>query len=190
MGRYVRIVLTTISSSHWWRVGELEVYGLPDWYAFTSGAGLDNGSHTFSSFYLGTAGVQTVTIRDLNDPTLTDNLTTTVQAGLVDPNLSQISVTGPHRADGVDTATIAVTVTDVFGNKLPGKTVWIAVSGAGNVISGSPGSTDVNGVLTATLTSTQAEAKTVYGIIVDGTQRQLDGLEKIIQPLVLQDVRH
>jgi len=90
--------------------------------------------------------------------------------GEVDPSVSQVQATSPHRADGVDAATIAVTVTDSLGNGLPDQTVWVVVGGTENVIDSSPGNTDANGVFTATLTSTRAEAKAIHVLVGDGLQ--------------------
>ncbi|MEW6071427.1 MAG: Ig-like domain-containing protein [Planctomycetota bacterium] len=64
-------------------------------------------------------------------------------------------------ADGVELSTITVTVRDANGNPVPGRTVQIAATGAGNAIGQPPGLTDAAGVALATLASTVAETKTV-----------------------------
>jgi Invasin, domain 3/Bacterial Ig-like domain (group 1)/Bacterial surface protein, Ig-like domain len=71
-------------------------------------------------------------------------------------------------ADGVSASTITVTAKDGSGNPLPGKTVALAVSGSGNILTQPSSTTDVNGQITATLESTVAEAKTIT-VTVDGT---------------------
>jgi hypothetical protein len=71
-------------------------------------------------------------------------------------------------ADGVSASTITVTAKDGSGNPLSGKTVALAVSGSGNVLTQPSSTTDVNGQITATLKSTVAETKTIT-VTVDGT---------------------
>ena len=71
-------------------------------------------------------------------------------------------------ADGVSTSTITVTAKDGGGNLLSGKTVALAVSGSGNILTQSNSTTDVNGQITATLASTVAQTKTIT-VTVDGT---------------------
>jgi adhesin/invasin len=71
-------------------------------------------------------------------------------------------------ADGTDFTTVTVTVKDRFGNPVPGQTVTVAATGSNNVLNPNGGSTGANGLFTATLSSTRAEAKTVSAT-VNGT---------------------
>ncbi|HXI71061.1 MAG TPA: invasin domain 3-containing protein [Verrucomicrobiae bacterium] len=71
-------------------------------------------------------------------------------------------------ADGVSTSTVTVTAKDGGGNLLSGKTVALAVSGSGNILTQPSPTTDVNGQITATLASTVAQTKTIT-VTVDGT---------------------
>ena len=71
-------------------------------------------------------------------------------------------------ADGVSASTITVTAKDGSGNLLSGKTVALAVSGSGNILTQPSSTTDVNGQITATLQSTVAGTKTIT-VTVDGT---------------------
>jgi hypothetical protein len=71
-------------------------------------------------------------------------------------------------ADGVATSTITVTAKDGSGNALSGKTVALAISGSGNILTQPSATTDVNGQITATLQSTVAGTKTIT-VTVDGT---------------------
>jgi len=70
---------------------------------------------------------------------------------------------GPDQvtADGVSTTNITATARDGQGNPIAGAAVTLAVSGSGNTLSLSSGSTDANGVLLATLASTTAGTKTI-----------------------------
>ncbi len=84
---------------------------------------------------------------------------------------NSIAVANPNVnlvADGVSASTITVTAKDGSGNPLSGKSVTLAATGSGNILT-QPGSpTDANGQVTATLKSTVAETKTIT-VTVDGT---------------------
>jgi len=64
-------------------------------------------------------------------------------------------------ADGVDSATITVTVRDGLGNVIPGIAVSIAASGSNNTITQPVSPTDGSGVATGSIASTRAETKTL-----------------------------
>jgi hypothetical protein len=64
-------------------------------------------------------------------------------------------------ASGSDSTTLTATVVDSFGNPVPKTPVAFAISGSGNQLAPTAGITDGDGRVTATLTSTRAEAKTV-----------------------------
>ena len=75
-------------------------------------------------------------------------------AGAVSPSQSSIAITGPHRADGVDAATVSVTLRDEAGNPLPGVRVVLRVDGKALTVSGPSAPTDSDGLATARITST------------------------------------
>ncbi|HVE83687.1 MAG TPA: Ig-like domain-containing protein, partial [Myxococcales bacterium] len=64
-------------------------------------------------------------------------------------------------ADGVTTTTLALSMEDVNGNKIPGLGVTLSSTGSANTFSRTTGTTDATGAFTATLKSTRAELKTV-----------------------------
>ncbi|HEX8706371.1 MAG TPA: FG-GAP-like repeat-containing protein [Myxococcaceae bacterium] len=92
-----------------------------------------------------------------------------VAADTVSALVSTVEVSKtPVMADGTDSTTLIVTVQDRFSNPVAGQTVGLAVSGNSNTLSANSGTTDANGVFTATLRSTRAEVKTVDAT-VNGT---------------------
>jgi adhesin/invasin len=64
-------------------------------------------------------------------------------------------------ADGTSTTTLTVTLTDANGNAVSDQLVTLSATGSANTFSPPTGSTDANGVFTATLSSTRAEPKVV-----------------------------
>ncbi|HKT60913.1 MAG TPA: Ig-like domain-containing protein [Gemmatimonadales bacterium] len=78
------------------------------------------------------------------------------------PSASQSSVTvAPDTVLVGATSTITVTVRDASGTALAGVSVTADATGSGNTITGSPGTTGADGVVTFTISSTTAEAKTI-----------------------------
>jgi hypothetical protein len=65
------------------------------------------------------------------------------------------------RANGQESVSITVTVLQADGKPLAGRTVTVAVSGEGNTVTQSAGTTDPQGVALATVKSTLAGVKTV-----------------------------
>lgn len=80
--------------------------------------------------------------------------------GNVDASKSTFAVTpdGTVTADGVDSATIEVTVRDVSENVISGKTVSLVQGTASSAITIVNDTTDANGVATFTVSSTKAES--------------------------------
>ena len=68
-------------------------------------------------------------------------------------------------ADGLTPATVTVTVVDAGGNPLVGQTVNLNVSGSASFLLDTTGTTDMNGQVVTTLTSTVAEPKIVTALI-------------------------
>jgi hypothetical protein len=64
-------------------------------------------------------------------------------------------------SNGTGAATVTVTVRDASGTALQGIAVTISVSGSGNTIIQPAGTTNAQGVATASFSSTKAESKTV-----------------------------
>ena len=98
--------------------------------AFTFGVG-DQGQHTFANeLRFLTAGVQTLTVKDVASPTKQGAAVVTVTGGGLDAGVSLVSA-APDTIDANGTATATVTVTplDAFENLLgPGQTVVITAS--------------------------------------------------------------
>jgi hypothetical protein len=84
------------------------------------------------------------------------------------PSSSQSSVTAspsPITASkGASASTITVTVRDAFGNAVSGVTVVLSATGTGNTLTPS-GTTDGNGEMTGTLSSTDAGTKTITATV-------------------------
>jgi hypothetical protein len=72
------------------------------------------------------------------------------------------------RANGVDEATILVTVRDVNGNPVAGQTVELSATGKSVDLSQPAAPTDASGRATGTLSTTVAEKKTVSAVIDPG----------------------
>ncbi|MBN1485369.1 MAG: Ig-like domain-containing protein, partial [Chloroflexia bacterium] len=139
---------------------------LPADYTF-SGPGGDNGEHTFTGLVLRSAGLQGLSVTDQENGSLSDNVSIQVLPGALDLGLCRLSATGPHRADGLETSTIWVTATDSLGNGISGLQVWVAASGQENVLSGVPGTSNANGVFSASLSSARPEAKELRVLLGD-----------------------
>ncbi|KFE62909.1 Ig-like domain-containing protein [Hyalangium minutum] len=69
------------------------------------------------------------------------------------------------RADGVDRATITVTVRDSTGKPLSGRTVIVEVPGEGASVTQPAGATNASGVTTASVTSSQAGSRQVIASV-------------------------
>jgi len=66
---------------------------------------------------------------------------------------------------GSSASTLTVTALDAMGNPVPGATVALDASGAGNTLTQQAATTDASGKVTGTLSSTKAETKTVSAIL-------------------------
>lgn len=87
-----------------------------------------------------------------------------VTAGDPDPGMSTLVAMPASVTVGMMT-TLTLTVRDVAGNALSSRMVSWSVSGGGNVLTPSGPATGGNGVVTATLSSSVAETKTVTATI-------------------------
>jgi hypothetical protein len=78
------------------------------------------------------------------------------------PDASQSSVSvDPATVPAGAASTITVTVRDATGTPLGGRSVSVDASGSDNTITGSPGTTGADGVVTFTISSATAEQKTI-----------------------------
>ena len=82
----------------------------------------------------------------------------------VDALQSAVEVAPTTIAAGAAGATITVTVRDGTGTAISGAAVSLAATGTGNTLSPTTATSDANGVVTATLSSTIAETKTISAI--------------------------
>ncbi|PYO40908.1 MAG: hypothetical protein DMD33_16090 [Gemmatimonadetes bacterium] len=84
------------------------------------------------------------------------------------PSSSRSSVTAAPSpitaSNGASASTITVTVLDEFGNAVSGAPVTLSATGTGNALTPS-GTTDGNGVMTGTLSSTGAGTKTITATV-------------------------
>ena len=93
----------------------------------------------------------------------------TATAGAVDPDASFLTASpSTVLADGQSRTTLTVTLTDKFGNPIPGSPVTLNSSGSNNIFQQPQNTTDSSGKVTATLASTSAEIKTVSARIIGG----------------------
>ena len=119
----------------------------------------DLGSPTNGKTYTATASV---TDSAGNKATAADNVTAEIVAGSPSAATSTIAASwGTVTADGVQTTTLMVTVEDAFGNPVAGQNVTLSASGSGNTFTPISGTSDANGMFTATLASTLAQTETV-----------------------------
>jgi hypothetical protein len=125
------------------------------------------GHATLTTWTLGTtAGANTVTATStgLTGSPITFSVAGT--AGPVSASQSTVTASSPITASaGSSQSTITVTAMDANGNVISGATVVLGATGSNNTVTGSGGSTNSSGVLTATLSSTTAESKTVSATI-------------------------
>ncbi|MGH7614950.1 MAG: beta strand repeat-containing protein [Gemmatimonadales bacterium] len=112
------------------------------------------------------AGSKTVTAV-AGGVTLNQQPVVTVNAGSPDAGQSTVAASPSSIPVSTGTSNITVTVKDAFGNPVNGSSVVLAATGTGNTLSGG-GLTNPSGVATGTISSTDAESKTVSAT-ADGT---------------------
>ena len=87
---------------------------------------------------------------------------------------STVSVDPNNFPAGTGSSTITVTVKDAGGKRLAGVAVTATSSGTGNQFTGTPATTDANGVATFSFSSTVAEIKTITvtagGVVLGDTE--------------------
>ncbi len=131
---------------------------LPGDYTFT-GSGGDLGTATFD-VTLVTAGSQTVTATDTSDGTITGSGTTIVSPA---PAASLALTQDTSDLTSGASRSIVATVTDGFGNPVPGETVDLAKTAGTGSVSGLPSSpiTNGSGVASHSVTGTTAGPVTI-----------------------------
>lgn len=81
-------------------------------------------------------------------------------AGAVSAATSTISGSTPNLADGIDTATVTITLLDAFSNPISGTTPTFSSTGSNNTLNACSAS-NTSGVSTCTMSSITAEEKTL-----------------------------
>ncbi len=135
--------------------------------AVTSATGVAAG--TLASTVTGTKTV-TATVGGVTIPQTVD---VTVTPGAVSNALATLDA-APDTMTAGSTSTITVTARDANGNVLPGATVVLAASGAGNTVTQPFGVTDANGVATGSLLSTAVGNKIITASVNTTTLLQSD----------------
>src|SRR5438128_4794106 len=139
-----------------------ELLSAPQASGFTFAAGA-------SSFQADVEGTYSFRVVATEDGTGLRSDAAVLNVTVLDPDPAASSVTavatsgsGFVVADGVDSATVTVTLRNRLGQPVATLPVAVVASGSANVFSsGGTGNSNVNGVFVATLTSTKAELKTV-----------------------------
>ena len=129
--------------------------------------GSGQGTFTYTTTVAGSHVISAI----VGSVTLNTTRTVTVQPAAVDAAQSSLGVAPGSIAasTGAVTATATVTARDPFGNTIPGQSVLLGVTGAGNTISTNPVSTNAGGVATFTISSTSQGVKTITASIAGTT---------------------
>ncbi len=149
-------------------------------FAVTLGGGTVDPTTPVST---GTDGIATVTSWTLGQITGSNQLRATATGGGISNNPITFTAVGSPAApsasesavnaapspitasNGGSVSTITVTVRDAFNNPVEGATVTLASNGTGNTVTQPVGTTDANGQITGTLSSTKAELKTITATV-------------------------
>ena len=109
----------------------------------------------------------------INGTAVTQTASVSVTAPSVSSSQSTVGVDQASITAGSGLATITVTVRDGNGDPVSGANVVLASTGTQNTLGQPSGTTDVNGVATATLSSNKAELKTISatadGVVITQT---------------------
>ena len=128
-------------------------------FVVTDATGVATG--TIASTITGTKSI-TATVATV---AITQSATVSVTAGAVSAAQSTVAVVPATIVAGTATSVITVTARDANGNVIPGATVLLAATGAGNTLIQPAAVTDADGVATGSIASTTASAKTVSATI-------------------------
>ena len=125
----------------------------------TNASGVTVGS--ISSTVAGAKVVSATAAKGGGPVSITQTATVTVGIGNVDAGTSTVAIAPSTLSVGVGSSTITVTARDAGGNAVSGAAISVSVTGSGNSITPSSGSTDGSGVFTATFSSLESGTKTV-----------------------------
>jgi adhesin/invasin len=128
-------------------------------HTLTPSSGITNGQGIFNATLASTRAEQKMVSATIAGFMLQTNVQFT--AGSAQSGHSTLQVAPASIAAGGATAAITVTVLDGNDNPVVGQSVTLSATGTGNTITPGSGMTDAAGVLTATISSTKAEMKTV-----------------------------
>jgi RHS repeat-associated protein/uncharacterized repeat protein (TIGR01451 family) len=131
-----------------------------------------SGQHSLAAFAGETVTITVSAAASLTGTVLIDDIV--LYVGQVDETQSSLQAAPTTvTADGLQTTHITATLRNSFGQPMPNQTVMLAVSGGGNNwLDGQPiggnqwviiGTSDLNGVVTATLASTRAGTRIILG---------------------------
>jgi adhesin/invasin len=101
----------------------------------------------------------------VNGTTVIQTVDVTVVPGGVSASLSTVVAAPTSITTDGETSTITVTALDDNSNPIEGATVVLSATGSGNTVTQPVGTTNASGVVTGTLSSTVAEAKTVSATV-------------------------
>ncbi|MBI4419336.1 MAG: Ig-like domain-containing protein [Gemmatimonadetes bacterium] len=126
-----------------------------------------SGVATFSTLSIDKAGTGYTLVATAGALAGATSATFDIVAGTVSGTRSTLtaSPTSITASSGSSTSTVTVTARDAHDNPIAGASVSLAATGSGNTLSPASGTTDANGVFTATFSSTKAETKTLSATI-------------------------
>lgn len=125
---------------------------------------IGNGTYTATLTSSGT-GAATIT-GALNGFGIVDDAVVAVTAGAVSAAQSTVQASQSPIVAGSGTSTITVTARDAAGNVIAGQSVALGATGTGNLLlPANPLTTDLNGVASATFSSTVAQVKSISAVI-------------------------
>jgi hypothetical protein len=133
------------------------------------------GVASFDDLSIDKAGTGYVLQASTTGLTVGTSSTFNILTGAISASLSSVVATPATitASNGSSAATVTVTARDASGNPVPGATVVLAATGAGNSLTQPAGPTDAAGVATGTLSSAGAGAKvvsaTIDGVLVTQT---------------------
>ncbi|MGH7537913.1 MAG: Ig-like domain-containing protein [Gemmatimonadales bacterium] len=131
----------------------------------TQPAGTTNPSGVATGSISSSVAEQKTVTATANGTVITPTAVVTVTTGPVSASQSTVSASPTSIVAGGGPSTITVTAKDAGGNPISGATVVLAATGTGNTLTQPSGPTNASGVATGSLSSTDAETKTVSATI-------------------------
>ncbi|MDD3642046.1 MAG: invasin domain 3-containing protein, partial [Candidatus Krumholzibacteria bacterium] len=133
---------------------------------FTQPAGQTNATGVATGSIRSTKAEQKIVSATIGAGLITDTETVTFTAGPADLAATTIeSDRDTVTADGVDEATVAVTVLDAYDNPVSGATVVLTATGTGTSITQPSSVTGADGIAVGTVRSTTAQLKTIGALV-------------------------